>query len=71
MGKYASCEQNCECFAKTKDYICGFELTKCTILSRTDFGDRKCPFAKPEREVTNGIFYEYDPTAYAENIIDK
>ena len=71
MGKYASCDQNCECFAKLKKYICGFEMTKCTILSRTDFGDRECPFAKPEREVTNGIFYEYDPTDYAEKIDDK
>lgn len=71
MRKYASCDQNCECFAKLKTYICGFEVTKCTILSRTDFGDRECPFAKPEKEVTNGIFYKYNYAEYAEMINDK
>lgn len=61
MGKYASCNEDQDCFAKTKDYICGFCITKCTILSRTDFGNKPCPFAKPEREITGGKSYPYNP----------
>ena len=70
MGKYATCYDEQDCFAKTKLYLCGFCITKCTVLSRTDFGDKPCPFAKPKRDVTNGKIYPYNPAEYAERAED-
>lgn len=71
MSKLATCNEEVECFAKVKRYICGFELTKCSALSRTDFWGKACPFAKPNREITNGKSYPFNPEEYAEMHEDK
>jgi len=70
MGKYASCDFKEACFARTEVSVCGFDISKCTILSKTDFGSRSCPFAKPAREITNGKAYPFNPEEYAERFED-
>lgn len=48
------CREQGECFARLG--------RKCTILnSAQGYGRDTCPFRKPEREVTNGRFYPYNP----------
>ena len=34
----------------------------CNCLIGISYKDGECPFCKPEREVTNGRRYPYDPT---------
>ena len=46
------CNENRDCFAK-KDGMC-------TILNST-YPSGKCKFRKPEREITKGKRYEYNP----------
>lgn len=70
MGKYARCDFSQECFGKTQVNVCGFDISKCTILSKTDFGERTCPFAKPHREETKGKTYPFNPEEYAEKLED-
>lgn len=70
MGKYANCDCSQECFGRINVMVCGFDISKCTILSKTDFGSRSCPFAKPAREITNGKAYPYNPKEYAEKFED-
>lgn len=47
------CYQTGECFARKNG--------ACTVLMSTAFKGGKCPFQKPEREITNGKAYPYDP----------
>lgn len=44
------CRQTGECFARDNG--------KCTILSKTS---ETCSFQKPDREVTNGVRYPFNP----------
>ena len=69
--KYASCDFKEECFARTTIGVCGFDIPKCTILTSTVFNTTTCPFAKPDRSVTNGKAYPYDLEKYAEMLDDK
>lgn len=53
----AFCVDSRECFGKIKDLN---NKTRCDILRETYVKDGECPFCKPEREYTNGVFYPYD-----------
>ena len=48
------CYQTGKCFARNKS-------GECTALMSTAFKGGKCPFQKPEAEITNGKAYPYDP----------
>lgn len=45
------CNDCRECFARTKD-------GKCTILV-SGYENGKCPFCKPDRDVTDGVTYKH------------
>jgi len=49
MADYATCRDSRECFAKKEGHLC-------KILMES-YEDGKCPFCKPEREVTDGVRY--------------
>lgn len=46
------CRDKRECFAR--------ENGKCTLLTEAR-KDGQCPFCKPKKEYTNGVFYPYNP----------
>ena len=52
------CNDTRECFAKKREFA--NDPYRCQILTKVYKGDT-CPFCKPECEVTNGVFYPYDP----------
>ena len=52
LEKLIKCNFNCDCFALT---VAG----RCTLLSEKIEKDR-CPFAKPNRYYTNGVYYPYN-----------
>lgn len=52
------CTEKGECFARQGLIKHG----RCTILDNAQaYGYGTCPFQKPEREVTKGKVYPYDP----------
>ncbi len=51
MGYKPICWQIGPCFGQDSKH-------RCTVLSLT-MGVRKCPFQKPEREVTGGVKYPF------------
>ena len=52
-NKYQPCRYDGDCFGRTKD-------NECDILSDTKFRSGTCPFQKPKRYFTNGIYYPLD-----------
>lgn len=48
------CNDKRKCFGRRGDY--------CGILVHTGYKNGACPFAKPEREVTDGKRYPYSPS---------
>lgn len=46
------CNDSRKCFAKVNG--------ECTILTST-YKDNNCPFCKVTRNITNGIYYPYNP----------
>lgn len=52
------CKEKGECFARQGLIVHG----RCNILTSAQaYGYGTCPFQKPEREVTGGKIYPYDP----------
>lgn len=47
------CNDKRPCFARNED-------GKCKIL-KSSYNDKLCPFCKPEKDVTNGVKYPYNP----------
>lgn len=56
INKNPICDDSRACFAKKKHY--GIDV--CTILKST-YENGLCPFCKPDRSVTDGITYEFNP----------
>lgn len=56
-GKDPRCVDSRPCFAQTT--IRG-GLKRCTALTSSYEEDGDCPFAKPDKEVTDGQRYPYD-----------
>ena len=55
---YQKCKEDGACFAK--------QHNRCQILNDPKvYGKGTCPFQKPEREVTNGRFYPYNPPKWS------
>lgn len=50
--EFPKCNDSRKCFGKTQTG------SECKVLTRT-YRDGKCPFCKPERDVTNGRRYPY------------
>ncbi len=48
-----------DCFARKYDYLTDEII--CSCLTHPYYDDGKCPFCKPEREVTKGKRYPYNP----------
>ena len=57
------CVESRPCFAKNRES----KYVKCRILTST-YPDGKCPFCKPEMEVTNGKRYPFDMEGYRKNM---
>lgn len=53
-----SCRDSRPCFARTKSIFSG-KSEVCVLLSSV-YPDGKCPFCKPDREITKGIYYPYN-----------
>lgn len=66
VAKKVVCNDSRYCFAKRND-MKGHWF--CEIL-KDNYPDGVCPFCKPERDVTNGEWYPWDPT-YKEPVIEK
>ena len=62
MAENNICKCKGDCFAKVK----GIDPSrpKCDILKTGYTHD--CPFQKPERDKTNGVWYPYNPNAALE-----
>lgn len=56
-GKDPRCVDSRPCFAQTT-IRGGFK--RCTVLTSAYEESNDCPFAKPDREVTDGVRYPYD-----------
>lgn len=52
------CNDERVCFGKVRG--------RCGVLVSTYPRDKKCPFNKPEREITNGVYYELKRMTHGE-----
>lgn len=58
MKPYPECHEFAPCFGQARVEREGHMSTLCTVL-HTTYPDRKCPFCKPKRMVTDGVEYPY------------
>lgn len=53
------CRDTRTCFGRR---LTPSSIPVCTVLDNASFGDKPCPFCKPKRDMTNGVYYPYvDP----------
>lgn len=53
------CHHEGKCFAKQLSFT-GLEV-RCSLLTTSKFGGKRCPFQKEKRDVTNGKRYPFNP----------
>lgn len=54
------CHDSRKCFGKDDSLAKAFkDKPHCTVLSTPYQNDGECPFCKPDRAVTNEVFYPY------------
>ena len=62
VEKYPRCAERGKCFAKTEEGTCEIlHAPNPHDYSKPPFKRGKCPFRKPDREITNGKRYPIDP----------
>lgn len=53
------CSDDRECFAKRKGVFDSYIYCKILTDGAKPYPKGECPFCKPIREVTNGVYYEF------------